>query len=92
MPGFDGTGPLGSGPMTGWGLGPCGAGMAWRRGGRFWGRGLGWQRFGAYRPWGYPAAPVDKKDEAEMLKENAGYLEEELRAIKARLDELESAK
>jgi hypothetical protein len=23
MPGFDGTGPMGQGPMTGRGLGPC---------------------------------------------------------------------
>jgi len=41
MPGFDGTGPLGLGPGTGWGMGPCGAGRAWRRrwgyGRRFWG-------------------------------------------------------
>ncbi|MBN1923978.1 MAG: DUF5320 domain-containing protein [Nanoarchaeota archaeon] len=34
MPGFDGTGPNGRGPMTGRGMGPCGKGM--RRGfGRF---------------------------------------------------------
>ena len=24
MPGFDGTGPMGAGPMTGWGRGVCG--------------------------------------------------------------------
>lgn len=28
MPGFDGTGPLGQGPMTGGGFGNCGAGVA----------------------------------------------------------------
>jgi hypothetical protein len=26
MPRFDGTGPWGLGPGTGWGMGPCGAG------------------------------------------------------------------
>ena len=38
MPGFDGTGPRGMGPMTGRGLGPCGCGRGFRRGfGRgFW--------------------------------------------------------
>ena len=30
MPKYNGTGPLGFGPGTGWGLGPCGAGMGWR--------------------------------------------------------------
>ncbi|MBW2994837.1 DUF5320 domain-containing protein [Candidatus Woesearchaeota archaeon] len=32
MPGGDGTGPMGTGPI-GWGLGPCGRGMrmGWRR-------------------------------------------------------------
>lgn len=28
MPGYDGTGPMGQGPMTGRGLGRCGAGNA----------------------------------------------------------------
>jgi len=50
MPWYDGTGPRGLGPGTGWGLGPCGAGRrfgfgrgGWgRRFGRgFWGWGMG---------------------------------------------------
>ena len=49
MPGFDQTGPLGQGPMTGGAFGPCSSGDApdgaLRRGlgggrGRGWGRGL----------------------------------------------------
>jgi hypothetical protein len=53
MPRFDGTGPYGAGPGTGWGMGPCGAGM--RRGsggygGRGFGRG-GWSR-GRFGGWG----------------------------------------
>ncbi len=51
MPGFDGTGPWGAGPGTGWGLGPCGAGRR-RGGGRFWGRGFGRGAWGFGRGWG----------------------------------------
>jgi len=32
MPRFDGSGPLGFGPMTGRGMGPCGCGMGYGRG------------------------------------------------------------
>ncbi|MDD4990479.1 MAG: DUF5320 domain-containing protein [Candidatus Pacebacteria bacterium] len=87
MPRFNGTGPLGSGPGTGWGLGPCGAGMGWRRGGGR-GRGLGWRSF-----WGYYPNPVPtKKEETETLSEEAAILEEDLKAIKARLAELKGQK
>jgi len=88
MPRFDGNGPWGLGPGTGWGLGPCGAGMAWRRG---WGRGFGWRRF--WGPWGYPYQPqISKKEEKELLEEEMANLEEELKAIKARLAELKDQK
>ena len=43
MPGQDGTGPMGEGPMTGRGLGLCGGSRAWRR---TFGRGAGWRRSG----------------------------------------------
>jgi hypothetical protein len=81
MPRFDGTGPLGQGPGTGWGLDPCGAGMGWRRGfgrgfGRFW-------RFGSQ---------ITKKEEKEILGEEVGVLEDELKTIKARLAELKGQK
>jgi len=43
MPGQDGIGPQGLGPLTGRGLGPCGCGM--RKGfGRGFGRGFGFRR------------------------------------------------
>lgn len=56
MPGFDGTGPAGMGPMTGWGRGYCavpGAAPAFRgRGlGRGGGRGFGFR--GSSAPWPY---------------------------------------
>ena len=86
MPRLDGTGPMGSGPGTGWGLGPCGGGMAYGRQAR--GRGLGWRRF-----WGrYPYAAPSKKEESDMLSGEAEILEEELKAIKARLSQLKGQK
>ncbi len=61
MPGFNGTGPLGEGPMTGWGMGNCGTGrradgasnnVAARPLG--WGRGLGRRGFrGRGRGYGF---------------------------------------
>ena len=67
MPGGDGTGPMGMGPMTGRAAGYCagyavpgfmnpmpGRGMGWGRGmgfGRGFGRGRGWRA----AAWGYPA-------------------------------------
>lgn len=95
MPRFDGTGPGGLGPGTGWGLGPCGAGRGWRRGGgRGYGRGLGWRGFRGYGPWGdYPYQPtITKKEEKEVLEDEVTDLEEELKAVKARLSELKGQK
>ena len=94
MPRFDGTGPWGVGPSTGWGLGPCGAGMGWRRGwGRGYGRGLGRRRFWGYGSYGYPYQPqITKKEEKEILEDEVTDLEEELKAIKARLSELKGQK
>jgi len=99
MPRFDGTGPGGLGPGTGRGLGPCGAGMGYGRrgGGRGWGRGygrgFGEGRFGGYGPWGYPYQPqITKKEEKEILGEEVTDLEEELKAVKARLAELKRQK
>ena len=85
MPRFDGSGPLGLGPGTGRGLGPCSAGLGWRRG---FGRGFGWRRF-----WGYlRRSPMSKKEEVEMLTDEAAVLEDELKAIKERLNELRTKK
>lgn len=49
MPGYDGSGPRGQGPGTGWGLGPCGAG---RRRGYGSGFGRGFSRGYGRGPWG----------------------------------------
>jgi hypothetical protein len=84
MPRFNGTGPLGTGPGTGWGMGPCGAGMSWRRG-----RGRGFGRFWGYGPYQFQ---VSKKEETEMLADEAELLEEELKTVKQRLAELRAKK
>ena len=94
MPRFDGTGPWSLGPGTGWGLGPCGAGMGWRRcRGRGLGRGFGWRRFWGYPYGAYPYQPqITKKEEKELLEDEVTDLEEELKAIRARLAELKGQK
>jgi len=91
MPRFDGTGPLGMGPGTGWGMGPCGAGRAWRRGwvrGLGYGRGFGWRRYGAY-PY---QTQITKKEKKEMLEEELKFLKEEMKEIENRLAELKKEK
>ena len=106
MPRGDRTGPAGQGPMTGRGMGYCaghgapgfmapgfGRGRGWGRG---YGRGFGWGRFGGYGQWGYPYQPyqpqITKKEEKEILEDEVTGLEEELKAIKARLTELKGQK
>jgi Family of unknown function (DUF5320) len=105
MPGFDGTGPSGQGPGTGWGQGPCGVGR--RRGFSRFGRGVrgfqpsigewGRPRWGrrayGYRSFGPGAGPAygTPQDEARALKEEAAGLQSELETIQRRLAKLESA-
>ena len=80
MPGFDQTGPKGTGPMTGRGFGPCGLGLGWRR--RFGaGRGLG-RYFGS---WAWPQTGEEKK---KALAEYKKALEEELEDVKKETEEL----
>lgn len=88
MPRMDGTGPMGQGAGTGRGMGPCGGGQAYGRRGVGRGRGFGWRRFWGY----YPAPSPSKKEEGEMLLEEAEILEEDLKAVKARLDQLKNKK
>ncbi len=80
MPGFERTGPLGQGPITGRGFGPCGLGLDWRA--RFGpGRGLG-----RYFGWKWPQT---KKDQLEALKEYKQALEEELEDVAKEKKELQ---
>lgn len=67
MPRFDGTGPMGQGPITGRGMGFCGGGFG--RGWGFGGRGFG-RRF------------ISTKNEMAALDEEEKILEEELAAVR----------
>ncbi|MGB6068227.1 MAG: DUF5320 domain-containing protein [Desulfomonilaceae bacterium] len=105
MPGFDRTGPFGAGPRTGWGAGLCGApagrgtsvlGGIFRgvgRGGIPWGGGRGRCFGGRGARWGSGpfagAAPLSSTEETEVLKAQLAATENELAAMKARLEELE---
>ena len=86
MPGFDGTGPNGQGPMTGRGMGNC-AGFApgFRRGfGRGFGRGRGFA-------WRARAMPIQQlQPEVITEKEEKQYLEEELEALKQEMTVVEN--
>jgi hypothetical protein len=91
MPGRDGTGPMGCGPMTGGRRGFCagaapspgrGGGRGWRN--QFYATGLtGWQR----------AAQADAQAAAPMGGERDALsrVEEKLTQVLERLDHLESA-
>ena len=87
MPRFNGTGPAGMGPMTGWGMGYCSGTRQAHFAGRGPGRGLarGW---GRGRGFGF--APATKDDEMEFLKQRAEALETELAETRKVLQEFES--
>jgi len=77
MPGQDGTGPLGLGPLTGRGLGPCGCGM--RRGfGRGYGRGFGFRR----------QVTLTKGEEKKILEAELKEIDLEKQEIEKRLKEI----
>lgn len=65
MPRLDGTGPLGRGPLTGWGRGVCN---------QMGGRGLG-ARFCKWFGWNQP---TNLKDYKESLKKELTEVEKEL--------------
>jgi len=126
MPGGDGTGPQGQGPMTGRAAGYCagyptpgyanpiygrGRGFGFGRGfgrgrgrGRGWGRGFGWGAaypyaygypnqgypYGGYAPYPY-GGEITPKEEAQMLKEQAKAMQDEIDAMNKHIKELESA-
>ena len=94
MPGFDGTGPMGMGPMTGGGRGFC---SPWgiRAGARTYGapywRGYGYPYYtaGPFAPSAMPYAPqVTREQELGFLKQQAEAMRVELREIEARINEL----
>ena len=97
MPGFDGTGPRGQGPLTGRGFGYCAPGRGPRGFGRGFGRGMGrcfgrgygrgfgpgWRRMAYFENLAYD-------DEQTLLEEDIKFLENEiqyLQKIKSQLEE-----
>jgi len=77
MPRRDGTGPMGQGAGTGWGMGPCGTGL--RRGwGCRGGYGFGFHGF------------ISPKNELAALEEEEKILEKELEAIREEKSALQS--
>ena len=96
MPGFNGTGPAGSGPGTGRGAGYCASGALWRQasGRRFFGRGSG--RGGGWGPcrwWVAGSGPnymPEALDEKAFLIDQAEQLKAELSDLEKRMAELEN--
>jgi hypothetical protein len=99
MPRRDGTGPMGHGPRTGWGLGSCSAGPepenVPQAQGRGFGRGFGPGRgFGRGRGLGRRArgggflAQQSPEEEQHFLEEHRHTLQSRLDDINRRLDEL----
>ncbi len=90
MPGFDGTGPGGMGPMTGGGRGFCGT-----RGVRGSRRGRGVSAvpvtpYGTTAPASYGYDPgMTAEQEMEFLRSQAQATSEQLEQIQKRLQELE---
>ena len=81
MPGFDGTGPRGMGPMTGGGRGVCSP----------YGMRATWRPYGARRwaGYGYAAeAPPTREQEIDFLKSETQALKRTLEGIDARIEEL----
>ncbi|MBE0479995.1 MAG: DUF5320 domain-containing protein [Dehalococcoidia bacterium] len=91
MPGFDGTGPMGMGPMTGGGRGFCspwGLGAARRYGSRRW-PGYAYPYY-APQPFLPGAVPprMSRGQEMDFLKDEAESLRRTLEDIDARIKEL----
>ena len=90
MPGFDRTGPMGKGPMTGGGFGRCGGGFGGRGfgygagAGRGYGRGF-CRRFRDYVPGFSGPARVGRR---EQLQDYAQDLEDELALVRRRMQDL----
>ena len=90
MPGFDGTGPRGFGPMTGWRRGNCvgpggflsargGLGRFGSGGGRGW-RNRNWAPEG--RGWGYPGYHTRWFNADIPADEELQYVRDELEKLK----------
>jgi len=92
MPGFDGTGPNGMGPMTGGGRGFCSPWGTGMRNYAFSRRALyTYPRYGAY---GFrPLVPrISREQELEFLKGQAEELKDELKQLETEIEKLSAEK
>ncbi|MFH1663834.1 MAG: DUF5320 domain-containing protein [archaeon] len=83
MPGYNGFGPAGRGPLTGRGFGYCrkGCGRGFRRG-----FGRGFRNFGFYdEPF---SRPLTNEEEKKILQEELKDIEDEKKAIEEKLKEI----
>ena len=83
MPGGDGTGPMGRGPLTGQGLGHCGRRLAVGRG---FGRGVGWRYQQAF-PVAEPVA-LTREEQKKILEAELKEIDAEKHEIEKKLAEL----
>jgi len=94
MPGFDGTGPNGMGPMTGGGRGGCaprGAGAGQRRYNFFQQAPYAYPRYGLNNPGPY-APRITREQELEFLKNEAKALKDELKNLENVIEKLSTEK
>ena len=84
MPGFDGTGPRGMGPMTGGGRGFCASPVG--------SAGIGYRGRGFAGIYGEAYSPVPTKTELEMLRNEFTLLQKELEVLEAKLKSMEAQK
>ena len=93
MPGFDGTGPRGQGPMTGGGFGRCsGTGYAMRPGfGRGGNRARAWNRGALTGKWAGSLGqqPMDEAPNAALIDERINALTRELEQLKKQRQDLD---
>ena len=105
MPGFDRSGPMGAGPMTGRAMGRCnpnraavgpafyggyGRGMAMRRGRGGGGFGAGRGFRRGFGPgYGWAAPMAPAGSELDALKSEADFMQKSLETINRRIAELE---
>ena len=89
MPGFNGTGPFGTGPR-GRGLGPCGGGLNSARGGRFPRLGMGIGFGHRWEAWGIPQSPaLSPEEEKIILDRQESLLKQNMEDISRRRQELD---
>ena len=83
MPGFDGTGPRGMGPMTGGGRGFCAVPLP-----------VNWPILSGravYHPYGLPFVPqMTREQELDFLKTQAQAARDQLKQIEAQIQQLGS--